>query len=183
MNEWTKPTLANLARRVARRGRNLYGSPRNSNQGTAMADPDGSARIRSRADSHSLNRGSLVWQAMKLLRRVLDSNKFWRGLAIATAAFVVLYLIIDARNEADANTRTIAAQRQAIQAQEQVLIYLCDTVHVLDIVYVQSAKLDTLALKDESIPPSVRELIRHRRDSFLKVHQDLSETGPCRQVE
>jgi hypothetical protein len=81
------------------------------------------------------------------------------------------------------NQATIQVHQRIVRQQRTVLTYLCRTVHLLDTGYLQQADIARQSLRDPSLPPSARARWRSRLQVYLTIHQELSDTRACRQIE
>lgn len=95
---------------------------------------------------------------------------------IVIALCVFAYAYASNRSEVSRNAEILGNQRQA-------LAYLCETVRVIDAIYVQTAALDQLFMKDRTLSTSVRQLIRERLRVLNTAHRELSNTRACVQIE
>ena len=113
---------------------------------------------------------------MRTLFAFLNTKQFWIYFALLIFLLTGVFYYTDNRREAQRNAEQLAAQRQT-------LAYLCDVVHVIDNVYVQSARVDEELIQDASLSKSIKRLIRSRLRDIQIAHQELSETQACLQVE
>lgn len=81
------------------------------------------------------------------------------------------------------NEVTIQQHQQIVRDQKSALIYLCRTVHLLDSGYVQQAAIAREAIRDPATPPSVRARWRERLTVYQTLHEELTDTRACRQIE
>lgn len=113
------------------------------------------------------------------VKRVLayaDTRNFWLIVGAFGILFVFSYTFVADRSIVIRNQELIASQQQALS-------YLCETVHTLDAVNVQTIAIDHRFLLDPSISPSVKRLIHERIEILETAHEEFSDTRACRQVE
>ena len=113
---------------------------------------------------------------MRRLLEIVDTTRFWASTALLVFLLTGVFYYADTRREAQRNAEQLAAQRQT-------LAYLCETVRVIDVIFLQTAVLDRQFVRDRTLSRSVRATIVQRLRVLETAHQELSDTRACRQVE
>ena len=113
---------------------------------------------------------------MRRLLEIVDTTRFWAIVFLAGLVLFTVYAYQDSRAQITHNEESIAVQRQT-------LAYLCETVRVIDVIFLQTAVLDRQFARDRTLSKSVRATIVQRLRVLETAHAELSDTRACHQIE
>lgn len=113
---------------------------------------------------------------MRRIASVVDTRDFWVVVAIIGVLSVFAYSYANGRADT-------ARNKEAIVQQASALSYLCETVRILDSVYVQTIAVDAQIIASGDLPASVVKLLHRRIDVLQAAHFELADTRACKDVE
>lgn len=113
---------------------------------------------------------------MKRLLHALDSLGFWIAVFVLAVIFVFAY--------AWSNNRAAVTRNQDVLDQHvEVIAHLCETIHVLDVLTLQQARLTRETLRKPEVPRWAQDYLASREALLLITHDELSQSRGCVQVE